>query len=105
MPSTAEERETALRDYAIKLYDKGDGRGVDWAKVAETLMKVGFSCIDELPPNDDRAQQVVRRTHGGAYNRMAGTPDDGTPYTADRPERPPFNPAGPAPDYDFDLRR
>lgn len=105
MPSTAEERETTLRDYAIKLYDKGDGRAVDWAKVAETLMKVGFSCIDELPPTDDRAQQVVRRVHGGAYNRMAGTPDDGTPYTADRAERPPFSPGGPAPEHDFDLRR
>jgi hypothetical protein len=60
---------TALRDYAIKLHDKGDGHGADWARVVETAFRVWFLCLDE------RAQTVARRVHDGAYNRLAGSPD------------------------------
>jgi hypothetical protein len=45
---------TELRAYAVKLHDKGDGHGVDWAKVAEMALRVGFSCLRELPTDESR---------------------------------------------------
>lgn len=71
----------ALRDYAIKLHDKGDGRGVDWSKVAEAALRVAFSCLRELPPGDKGLQSVARCAHDAAYSLMAGSPDSETPCT------------------------
>lgn len=76
----------AIRRYVVKLFDKGEGHAVDWPKVAEALFRVGFDCVDEAK-GDNRAAQVVRRVQAGAYNRMAGTPDDASPYTSDAPSR------------------
>lgn len=78
----------ALRAYAIQLHDKGDGHGVDWAKVAETCCKVAFSCMRELPPGDKGLHSVARRAHDAAYSLMTDAPDSGTPYTADRAGQP-----------------
>lgn len=106
MPETNAERLVALRDYAIKLYDKGDGRGVDWSQVGALCFGAGFSCLKELPPDDQGLHTVARRAHDAAYGLMTGSPDSATPYTADRPERPPFSPdPEPRPGYDHDLRR
>jgi hypothetical protein len=95
---------TALRAYAIKLHDKEDGHGVDWARVAETLFRVGFSCLRELPPGDKGLHSVARRAHDAAYSLMIDAPDSGTPYTADRPEKPPPT-IDAAPHLDFELNR
>lgn len=72
---------TALHRYAVTLFDQGDGRAVDWPKMAEALFKVAFTCLDEAG-TDDRASKVVRRVHGGAYNRLVGNADSGLPYTS-----------------------
>lgn len=94
---------TALRDYAIRLHDKGDGHGVDWAKVAETCCKVAFSCMRELPPGDKGLHNVARRAHdAAAYSLMTEAPDSGTPYTTERADRPSANPDpsfAPKPDW------
>jgi hypothetical protein len=94
---------TALRDFAIKLHDKGDGRGIDWARAAETVFRVAFSCLDEAK-GDERARSVARRVHDGAYSRMAGSPDSETPYAAQSPEAPQFT-ADPELNPDFGLDR
>ena len=91
----------ALRDYTIKLLDKGDGRGIDWSKAAETAFRVAFSCLDEAK-GDERAMNVIRRVQDLAYTRMVGTADSGLPYTSDRPEAPPFMPdAELSPDFEL----
>ena len=61
MPATNAERLTALRAYAIQLYDKGDGCGVDWSQVAALCFGAGFSCLKELPPDDQGLHHVARR--------------------------------------------
>ena len=81
----------ALLAYAVKLHDKGDGHGVDWAKVAATGFRAAFLCLDNAK-GDARALSVARRVHDGAYTRMTGSPDSATPYTDDRPEAPPLMP-------------
>ena len=78
-----------LRAYAIQIYDRGDGRGVDWSQVAALCFGAGFSCLKELPPTT-RACTAWRRAHDAAYSLMTGSPDSGTPYTAAKPERPSF---------------
>ena len=78
---------TALRNYAIRLHEKGDGHGVDWARVAEACFRVGFGCLRELPPDDKGLHSVARRAHDAAYGLMTGSPDSGTPYMAAQPER------------------
>jgi hypothetical protein len=82
---------TALRDAAVKLHDRGDGHGVDWATAAAFLLKAAFSCLDEAK-GDARAYSVARRVHDGAYNRMSGSPDSATPYAADPTQAPSFMP-------------
>ena len=100
-PAPSDDPATALHRYAVKLFDKGDGRAVDWPKVAATLFKVAFACVDEAR-GDERAAKVVRRVHDGAYNRMAGTSDSGMPYTSDPLPRPPAGPAPElGPEHDF----
>ena len=95
---------TALRAYAVKLHDKGDGHGVNWARVAASLVEAGMSCLRELPHDNNNVQTVARRAHDAAYSVMMGSPDSGTPYTADRPEAPPFT-ADAEPNSDFELNR
>ena len=60
--------------YAVKLHDKGDGQGVDGAKVAGTLFKTQFQCLDNAK-GDARALSIARRVQDIAYTRMAGPPD------------------------------
>lgn len=92
---------TELHRLTVKLFDQGDGRAIDWPKAAEVLFKVAFRCLDEAR-GDDRAMKVVRRVHDGAYNRLAGSPDSGMPYTSDPLPRPPAGlVAGPEPEHDF----
>jgi hypothetical protein len=62
----------------------------DWAKVAATVFRVGFSSLRELPPDDKGQQSVARRAHEAAYSLMAGSPDSNTPYTADGLEQSPY---------------
>jgi hypothetical protein len=63
---------TALRDAAVKLHDRGDGHGVDWATAAAFLLKAAFSCLDEAK-GDARAYSA-------------------TPYAADPTQAPSFMP-------------
>ena len=102
-PQTDLEREAALHGYAVKLFDRGDGRAVDWPLVAASLFKAGFACLDEAK-GDERARRVLRKIEGGAYNRLVGNPDDGTAYTSDPLPRPPAGP-GLVPAHDHDMQR
>lgn len=104
-PQTDEERSAAIFTYAVKLYDKGDGRAVDWPMVAAMLFKAGFAGLDEAK-GTARAAQVLRRFEAHLYDRTVGNPDDGTAYTSAQPLQPPAGPgAGPAPGPDHDMHR
>ena len=104
MPDTDTERLEALRAYAIKLYDKGDGNGVDWARVAGDCFRIGFGLLRELPPDDKGLHSVARRAHDASQSLMTGSPDSSTPYTAPKPERPPSTPGMmPSPELDGTL--
>ena len=89
--------------YAVKLYDKGDGRAVDWPMVAAMLFKAGFAGLDEAK-GTARAAQVLRRVEAHLYDRTVGNPDDGTAYTSALPARPQAGPASDhSPDLDHDM--
>jgi hypothetical protein len=59
-----------VHEFAVKLFDRQDGEGVNWRMIAETLFKAAFDVLDRLPEDQKRA--VARRVHEGAYDRMAG---------------------------------
>lgn len=63
---------TIARQAVVKLYDKGDGQGVDWRLVANTLFKAAFEVLDRLPP--DACRSVAARVHEGAYWRVSHGP-------------------------------
>ena len=67
-----------VRAYTIKLFEKGDGRAVDWPVLAQLLFKVAFEVVGELP-NDERMRKVLRRVEVGVYDRLVGNGDDGLP--------------------------
>lgn len=92
-PAPPEDPAVLLHRYAVKLFDKGDGRAVDWPMVAAMLFKTGFACWDEAG-RSNRAMQVLRRVEAHVYDRQAGNvPEHGTPYTTDPLPRPPVGPA------------
>lgn len=103
-PQSDEERSAALFRYAVQLFDKGDGRAVDWPMVSAMLIKAGFAAWDEAG-RSERAMQVLRRIEVHLYDRQAGNnPDDGTDFTSRPKPKPPASP-GPAPSLDHDLHR
>lgn len=69
--SSAEEGAAYIRKYAIGLFDREDGKAADWPLIAETLFRAAFAALDEVGP-DERSQSLLRRTHAGAYDRLAG---------------------------------
>lgn len=92
----------SLRDQTIKLYDKRDGNGADWAAAAIASLRVSFFCLQNLPEDDPDRAAIARRAHEFAYNLMARTPDSDAPFTAtgDRPQRLVFSMTDPAPEHD-----
>ena len=89
----------SLRDLTVKLYDKRDGNGADWAAAAIASLRVSFFCLQNLPEGDPNRAAITRRAHDFAYNLMAGSPDSDAPFTAtgDRPQRLVFSMTDPAP--------
>ena len=89
----------SLRNQTVKLYDKGDGHGSDWAAAAIASLRVAFFCLQNLPEGDPNRAAITRRAHDFAYNLMAGSPDSDAPFTAggDRPQRLVFSMTDPAP--------
>lgn len=89
----------SLRDLTVKLYDKGDGHGADWAAAAIASLRVAFFCLQNLPADDPNRVAITRRAEEFAYNLMVGTPDSDAPFTAagDRPQRLVFSMTDPAP--------
>ena len=96
-----EDPATLLHRYAVSLFDKGDGRAIDWPRAAIALFTAGLTCIDETRDTKD-GQTVLRRVHDAAYTRLAGSQDSGTPFAPDRPEAPPLTP-GAVPHSDLDF--
>ena len=79
-PATRAEGAEALRQFAIQLYDRHDGEGVNWRVIAEALSAAAFDVLDRLP--DEVCRSVARRFHEGAYERVANGPK----VKADAPE-------------------
>ena len=90
---------TAVHRFAVGLFDKSDGRAVDWPRVAIALFTAGLACADEALA-DPNMQTVLRRIHDAAYTRMAGSSDSGTPFVPPAIENPPLTP-GLAPHHDL----
>lgn len=78
---------TSLHDLTVKLFDKGDGHGANWAEGAEALFRCAFVFLRNVPADSPAVASIARRAHDAAYSLMAGCEDSGAPYKA----------AGPAP--------
>ncbi len=65
---------TALHRYAVKLFDKEDGRAVDWPMVAAMLFKAGLSCWDEAGRSERAMQVLAGSKHMSTIARPATIP-------------------------------
>jgi hypothetical protein len=80
-PANTEAAALLIRQYAVKLYDKQDGNGVDWRVIAEPLFRAGFDALDKIT-DEEKRKAVATGVHDAAYPRMAG----GYAVKDDRPE-------------------
>lgn len=93
---------TQLHDLTVKLFDKGDGHGANWAEGAEALFRCAFAFLRNIPADSPAVASIARRAHDAAYNLMAGSEDSDAAYTAAnaKPSRPAFTMADPVPGHD-----
>ena len=73
-PATISEAAAFVRSYAVKLYDRQDGEGVDKRKIADTLFRAAFEVLDTLP--DDQRHALARKVHEGSYSRTVDAGED-----------------------------
>lgn len=92
-----------LHELTVKLFDKGDGHGADWAAAAEVSFRCAFAFLRQVPPDDPRGATIARRALDAATGLVVGSEDSGTPYTATsaRPPAPAFTMSDPSPGHDF----
>lgn len=74
-PATAEAGAAFVRDFVVKLYDRQDGKGVDWQTIAGTLFRASFDVLAELPPKQKQA--FADRVHQRSYEAMTDDPAPG----------------------------
>jgi hypothetical protein len=62
-----------VRDYAVRLYDRADGNGVNWRTIAELFFSAGFQVLaTKLAP--DQKADLARLIHQLAYDHISGGP-------------------------------
>ena len=71
-PANAEAGAALVRDFVVKLYDRQDGQGVDWQKIAGTLFRASFDVLAKLPA--DQKQAFAGRVHARSYEVMMDDP-------------------------------
>lgn len=95
---------TSLHDLTVKLFDKGDGHGANWAEGAEALFRCAFAFLRNIPADSPAVASIARRAHDAAYSVMAGCEDSGAPYkpagTATVPSKAAFTMTDPVPGHD-----
>src|SRR5690349_7684492 len=70
-PANTEAAALLIREYAVKLYDRQDGKGVDWGVVANALFRAAFDALDQI--SEDKAKQALAwKVHAGAERRATG---------------------------------
>ena len=91
LPATTAEAAAFVRDFVVKLYDRQDGKGVDWKQIAGTLFRASFDALAEMPP--DKKMAFAERAHARLYEVMT---DDPAPSNSlgDGAENAPSNTAG-----------
>lgn len=57
-----------------------------------SLFPVGFGLLRALPPDDKGLHNVALLAHEAAYSLLTGSPNNGAPYMAAKPEQPPVSP-------------
>jgi hypothetical protein len=70
-PPNTEAAGLLIRQYAIKLYDRQDGKGVDWNVLAGALFKGSFGALD-LIADEEKRRALAWRVHAGAERRATG---------------------------------
>ena len=73
-PASAKEGAAHVRKFMVELFDRKDGRAVDWKMIAGTLFLAGFDVLDELPA--DQKAALIWRVHERSY--VPATGDDGS---------------------------
>jgi hypothetical protein len=73
-PASPKDAAAAVYKAAVKLFDKGDGEGVDKRLMAEILFFAAFDALDRLP--DDQRHHVAKSVHAAAYKRFSGADAD-----------------------------
>jgi hypothetical protein len=93
-PADAAEGAGRIRVALVKLFDRGDGTGMDWHLTVESLFHCAFDLLDKLPEETRRA--VARRVHEGSYRRMVPGPveRDSTTSSSEPSGSVPSNTAG-----------
>lgn len=97
VPVNSGDGASAILAGAVPLFDRKDGTGADWALLAESLFRAGFSVLDELEP--DLRRRMAERVHAAAYERFLsssagedGTGDAHAPEAKPQPAQQAFNP-------------
>jgi hypothetical protein len=68
-PASTKDGAAAVYKAAVKLFDKGDGDGVDKRLMAEILFFAAFDALDRL--SDHQRHYVAKSVHAAAYKRFA----------------------------------
>jgi len=76
-PATTEAGAALVRQFVVKLYDRQDGKGVDWQTIAGTLFRASFDVLRELPA--PQKQAFADRVHQRSYEAMPDDPEAGKP--------------------------
>jgi hypothetical protein len=68
-PASTKAGGAAVLKAAVKLFDPGDGNGVDWRMMAEVLFFAAFDALDRLP--DDQRHRIAKSVESGAFKRYS----------------------------------
>jgi hypothetical protein len=82
-PASTKDGAAAVLKAAVKLFDKGDGNGVDWRMMAEILFFAAFDALDQR-------HRIAKSVESGAFKRYSAA--DADEFAANR--------AGPGRDAD-----
>jgi hypothetical protein len=72
-PADAEAGAALVCEFVVKLYDRQNGKGVNWEEIAATLFRASFDALRELPP--PRKQAFANRVHQRSYEAMTDDPE------------------------------
>jgi hypothetical protein len=88
-PADAAEGARRVRELLLKLFERKEGGGTDWALMLESCWRAFFQ-LSDIWPDKDAHHSMMRRVLEGAYKRLSGDEsDDDPPGNAAAPDAAP----------------